>query len=312
VLTCVAPGQLPRALPESEMLLEIKSFIIDCQARRLSPRTIDLYTEELSDMRQWLEAHGVERVEDITPTHLRTHLLDLANRRNPGGVHVRYRVAKTFLRWWEAEHQPDGWHNPIARVKGPKLPTEALAPVTLDQLRAMLDTCKRQTFMGDRDRAILLALLDTGCRAAEFLALDIRDVNLTTGTVMVRHGKGDKARVTFMGAKSRKALLAYLRHRPDARPADPLWVGEDGRRLKYDGLVSLVRRRAAAAGVPRPALHSFRRGFAILSHRAGTDVMQIQKLLGHSDLSVLRRYLRLEEEDLRKAHERGGPVDNLL
>jgi integrase/recombinase XerD len=128
----------------------------------------------------------------------------------------------------------------------------------------------------------------------------------------VRRGKGRKARIVFIGAKARKALLAYLRHRPTARPCDPLWIAEDGHRLAYSGLVSIVRRRAVQAGVPRPSLHSFRRGFAILSHRAGADVLQLQRLLGHSDLSVLRRYLRLEEDDLRRAHERSGPVDNLL
>lgn len=308
----LAPDKLPRLVQESEMLRDIKAYLIDCQSRQLSGRTIDLYTAELHALRVWLEEHGVRRVEDITPTHLRTHLVELAKTRTPGGCHVRYRVMKSFLRWWDQEYQPQSWRNPILRIQGPKLPDDPLPPVSLDHVRAMLATCERRTLTGDRDRAVLLCLLDSGCRAAEFVALNIGDVDMSTGATTVRKGKGKKTRLVFLGAKARKALLAYLRHRPDAGPSDPLWAGEDGHRLTYSGLVSLVRRRAAAGGIPRPGLHAFRRGFAILSHRAGTDLLQIQRLLGHSDLSVLRRYLRFEEEDLRKAHERGGPVDHLL
>ncbi len=71
-------------------------------------------------------------------------------------------------------------------------------------------------------------------------------------------------------------------------------------------------RRAEAAGVPVPSLHAFRRSFALLSLRAGMDVYSLQRLMGHADLSVLRRYLAQTEEDLRRAHERCSPVDSLL
>jgi site-specific recombinase XerD len=81
-----------------------------------------------------------------------------------------------------------------------------LEPVSLTSLRALLGTCDGQSFTGCRDRALLLALLDTGCQATEFLSLNLGDVNLADGWVMVRHGKGGKGRVTFLGVKRRRAL----------------------------------------------------------------------------------------------------------
>jgi integrase/recombinase XerD len=72
----------------------------------------------------------------------------------------------------------------------------------------MLKTCERRTFTGDRDKALLLSLLDTGCRASEFVALNMSDENLHTGAVLVRAGKGGKTRTTFVGAKSRRELPA--------------------------------------------------------------------------------------------------------
>jgi site-specific recombinase XerD len=174
----------------------------------------------------------------------------------------------------------------------------------------MLATCTRGTFTGDRDKALLLALLDSGCRASEFTALDVGDVNLSTGSVIIRKGKGNKSRVTFLGVKVRRELGRYLRARHDECPA--LWVGRDGQRLTYAGLRQVVRRRAIAAGVPVPSLHSFRRAFALACLRGGMDVYSLQRLMGHADLSVLRRYLAQTESDLQTAHVKAGPVDRLL
>ncbi|NLF02023.1 MAG: site-specific integrase, partial [Anaerolineales bacterium] len=61
-----------------------------------------------------------------------------------------------------------------------------------------------------------------------------------------------------------------------------------------------------------PTLHSFRRAFALACLRNGIDVYSLQRLMGHADLSVLRRYLAQTEADLQQAHAQGGPVDRLL
>lgn len=120
-------------------------------------------------------------------------------------------------------------------------------------------------------------------------------------------------RITFLGAKARRELVRYLRLRPDARPSDPLWATETGSRLTYAGLRQVVRRRALRAGLDHePSLHSFRRSFALFSLRAGCDIYSLQKLMGHADLTVLRRYLAQTEADLKAAHEKAGPVDNWL
>lgn len=90
----------------------------------------------------------------------------------------------------------------------------------------------------------------------------------------------------------------------------PLWATANGQRLTYWGLRQVIRRRAKAAGVPVPGLHSFRRAFAILSLRGGVDLVSLQRLMGHSDLSVIKRYLAQTEGDLKAAHAKGGPVDH--
>ena len=95
-------------------------------------------------------------------------------------------------------------------MQAPKVPNEPLEPLSVADLKAMVATCDK-SFYGQRDKATLLALYDSGCRASEFLALNLNDVNLSTGAVLVRHGKGAKCRTTFLGAKVRRATVGIRR-----------------------------------------------------------------------------------------------------
>ena len=143
------------------------------------------------------------------------------------------------------------------------------------------------------------------------LALNLGDVILATSTVRVRQGKGSKDRVVFLGDLSKRYLVKYLDLRETLEPDGPLWVTNQGQRLRYHGLRSMVIRRAKKAGVPAPRLHDFRRAFALSSLRGGCDLISLQRLMGHADLTILKRYLAQTEADLRAAHARAGPVDNL-
>jgi hypothetical protein len=83
--------------------------------------------------------------------------------------------------------------------------------------------------------------------------------------------------------------------------------------MTYTALRGLLRRRAQLAGLDEiPTPHDFRRAFALVMLRNGVDVFSLQKLMGHSDLQVLRRYLAQTDQDVQIAHMRGSPVDSNL
>ena len=71
----------------------------------------------------------------------------------------------------------------------------------------------------------------------------------------------------------------------------------------------MLRRRSVNAGVPAPSPHDFRRAFAIERWRAGVDILTISRLMGHSSLQVLNRYLKQVGEDLERAAKMSSPVD---
>jgi integrase/recombinase XerD len=152
-------------------------------------------------------------------------------------------------------------------------------------------------------------LLDTGLRARELLSIHLSDINLITGNVLLRRGKGSKSRTVFIGKETKKATRAYLRDRNDN--LDDLWVTDDQKKLlRYGGLRALLERHANIAGIKGPSAHDFRRAFAITMLRNGIDLVTLARLMGHTSLKVLQRYLKQLPDDLQEAHRRGSPVDN--
>jgi site-specific recombinase XerD len=298
-----------KVLEEQNLSVLIESFLVDRKAQGLSRETIHFYQSKLKYFLKYCEGQEVKQVSQITPDLIRNYLLGLAETHNPGGVHCCFRPMRTFLLWVEQEEiLPADWRNPIRKVKAPRLPVEPIEPISLEDVGDLLETC-HHNFSGARDKAMILGLLDTGARAKEFLNLNLEDIELATGSVLIRQGKGRKPRMVFLGRKAIRAFRAYFRFRHDSNPA--LWVSIHGDRVTYDALRCLLRRRAGVAGlhdIPTP--HDFRRAFALVMLRNGVDIFALQKLMGHADLQVLRRYLAQTDEDIHTAHMRGSPVDN--
>jgi len=218
----------------SGVVLDIASFLTDCQVRNLAPRTVAIYRRHLQDLGAWLG----RPLSEATTDDLRAYFLSLRERRNPGGQHQAFRVLRTFYRWLEAEGVLSS--NPMQRLKPPRVPEKVLEPVPLDTVLAMLKACEGKRLTDLRDKALLLALVDTGARATELLSVSLGDVDLTSGAILLRETKSKRPRVVFLGKRARKAVLIYLRARPPRPrgldPMAPLWASDEGSRLSYWGL----------------------------------------------------------------------------
>lgn len=287
----------------------ITAFLIDRRAANLNPRTVTGYQSELRLFSEYLDHQGVITLEELSPDVIRLYLVSLGERRNGGGQHAAYRVIRAWLRfaWEEYDLQT---RNPIERVKPPKRNTQARPGVEVSDVQKLIDACAGDK-LAARDKAIFAALLDSGARAAEVCAWTVGDYDPVSGRLMIQHGKGDKRRAVFVGKTTRRAIAAYLRGRADLEADEPLFATQTGDFFTHAGLRHLVVRRAEAAGIEAPGLHDFRRAFAINMLRAGTDLVTLAELMGHSDLQVLKRYLALIEDDLQAAHASGSPVDRM-
>jgi len=291
-----------------------EAFLIDRKVQNLSPGTLHFYQSKLKLFLSYCETIALTRFSQLTPDIIRTFILFLEQEgHNPGGIHAVYRTLRTFLNWWENETESEGWKNPIQKVKAPKVAVKPLEPVSIPQVEALMATCNANDFFDLRDKALLLFLLDTGARAAETCAVNLGDIDLQNGSVLIRSGKGRKPRIVYLGKKSRRILRAYLKsstNQFEMNPNSPLWVTNKHNRLTYWGLNQIIRRRAEEAHIEKPRLHVLRRTFAINFLRNGGEIYSLQNLMGHTDLQVLRRYLAQTTEDLEIAHRKFSPVDN--
>jgi integrase/recombinase XerD len=288
----------------------VELFIMDRRSSGAAAGTIKFYSQKLQHFVDFCDGQLVKSITGIDANLLRLYMISLEEKgHNKGGLHAHYRAMRTFLLWYEAELDPAGWINPIKKLKAPRLPQEILPPVSIETVKALLKTCDKDTIFGMRDYAIILLLFDTGLRASEVLSLNRNDTD-PTGAIFVHHGKGNKDRFAYIGKKSRLMVKKYLRLRTDEHPA--LFLSRLQERLTYDGLREIISRRAKAAGIKEPSLHSFRRAFALNMLRSGIDIHTLAKLMGHSGVVILAKYLKIDDTDTRAAHRKGNPVDDNL
>lgn len=315
-LAKITQGRTPdsfNSLPQNEYLPTLAAaFLLDRKAQNLTRKTLEFYRMNLQKFIEWCEPQAIKTVTELTPDIMRAFFIAMTERgHTAGGVHALYRTVRVFLRWYMQEFEPEDFRDPLRKVKAPKVDIAPLEPVPLEHIRALLETCERGKFTGERDRAILLFLLDTGARAGELLGLDRQDVDILTGDVLIRKSKSRKPRTVFLGRTARRALRAYLKLR-GMDNVKAVFVTDEIERLKMAGLRQIMVRRARRAGVPVPSLHGFRRACALALKRAGVDLLSIARLLGHSDISLLQRYIKQDAEDLRGEHGRASPGDGIL
>src|SRR4029453_18911613 len=98
----------------------------------------------------------------------------------------------------------------LLKVNAPKAVLDPVEPISIQDVQTLINTCQRGDFIGERDRSLFLFLLDTGARARGACNMNIKDVDLNTGAVMIRYGKGGKTRMVFIGRTNESTIAVFL------------------------------------------------------------------------------------------------------
>ena len=158
-----------------------------------------------------------------------------------------------------------------------------------------------------RDSAMLELLYATGVRVAELTGIDVKDVDLTRGTVRVR-GKGDKERVVPFGRAAADAVRQWLDHgRPELAGETPaLFVGVRGGRIDPRQVRRVVEKAGQVTG-QRISPHGLRHTAATHLLEGGADLRVVQEMLGHSSLQTTQIYTHVSTDRLREVYGRAHP-----
>jgi integrase/recombinase XerC len=289
----------------------IEHFINGLHAEKKSPYTILNYEYNLG----LFSKHSADRrLQEITPEHIRGFLAFRARDTSPATLHQAFRVLRTFFKWCAREGLLKFY--PMENIKAPKLEQKVIATFTSEEIKKLLSSCPQRTFLGERNRSIILCLLDTGMRAFELININLNDVDYRLGIVKVK-GKGNKERLMRIGDKTRQVLWKYLLIRDIKAQADQerLFLSEEMRPLTRRGLTTIIYKLGQRAGLKniRCSPHTFRHTFAVNFLRAGGNIRDLQNLGGWADIQSLVRYTSsLTSEDALRAHKKFSPVDRML
>ncbi len=158
---------------------------------------------------------------------------------------------------------------------------------------------------GTRDAAVRAVLAGGGLRRAEVVALDRADYDRATGALVIRDGKGGKARTSYATNGAATALAAWLDVRGDAPGAMFVPINKAGRftprRMTDQAIYTMLARRAEAAGLAEFSPHDLRRTWIGDLLTAGVDLATVQHLAGHARPDTTARYDRRGEDTRRAA-----------
>jgi site-specific recombinase XerD len=244
---------------------------------------------------------------DITKAGMIKYLLLQYKDRRGMGRETLYQELKNFWIWWAAEYEGTSPMAGIPRPGGQSAVVPVLAP---EQIAEVFKSCTGDTPAETlRNLAIVWLMLESGLRRFELCALDVADVDVRGRTALVRHGKGNRARVVVFGDSSAQALQRWLRKR--GRDAGPLFVSVRGDRLTPGGLSQLLSRIKRRSGVQvRP--HMLRHSWAHYSLESGMREHDVMNLAGWTSSAMLKRYGAALAQERAIAAGRAHQVGNAL
>lgn len=306
----------------------IEGYKLCARSEGISENTIMLTERAVSYFSNFLTGSGLPtNVESIGTSEIRSFILHLKevqrfqshpfikshDRKLTGHtINCYLRSISAFWSWLFREGFLEV--NPFARIKIPKAPTKVIIPFTEDQIQSLLQALDTSDISGLRAYAIILTFLDTGMRLGELIGLKKDDVDLRNKMLKV-FGKGAKERRLPMGKRLLAALWKYQLHRPQPATGsiDNFFLTQDGWPLTKNRVETIIKDLGKKAGLQgvRCSPHTFRHTFCIEFLRNGANLFSLQQMTGHSSLEVLRGYVALAESDVKIAHQKFSPADNL-
>ncbi|MEM6266666.1 MAG: tyrosine recombinase XerC [Pseudomonadota bacterium] len=291
-----------------DLIVAWQSHLSD--ARRLSPQTVRAYVAAAKRLITMQKLNSWGALAVVEGSALRAHL---AVRRAEGLANSsaarELSALKAFIAF--ARVQAGDADAEAPRMRGPRLKRGLPRPVTPDDavnLAELVSGTAQETWIGARDRAVLLLMYGSGLRIAEALSLKGHDVPLNDTLYIT--GKGGKQRIVPILPITRAAVSDYTAKCPWALPNDEaLFRGAKGGPLAPGMVQQAMAKARTALGLPDTATpHALRHSFATHLLGAGADLRSLQELLGHASLGSTQIYTKVDAatmlENYRNAHPR--------
>ena len=285
--------------------------------RGLADNTLKSYRRDLRRYVAFLATQGVSAVGDVSEPAVSGFLMALreGDEDHPplsAGSAARTVVAvRGFHKFAVREGMTQV--DPAAAVRPPTPAKRLPKALPVSDIEAILEAAGSPgTALAMRDRALLELLYASGARISEAVGLDLDDLDLEEGTVLLR-GKGGKERIVPVGSYAREAVQAYLvRARVSLSAAGTglaaLFLNARGGRLSRQSAWTVLVKAAERAGVTAEVSpHTLRHSFATHLLDGGADVRVVQELLGHASVTTTQVYTLVTVDSLREVYATAHP-----
>jgi len=254
-------------------------YLATLRAMGRRPSTLEQYRYVLQQLSDWRNVNTSSDIADLTRIEALAFTRHLTDTYKPGGVASRLKALRGFYSWCVREEIRSD--NPF-RGLTINVPDDPQPTATEDEITAMLDHARGHK----RDLALLTILADTGCRKGEIAALEVRDIDLSGGTVTFRVSK-TKPRTVPLTDRAVIALGRYLRVRVDHTAS--LWCVTD----PYSLIRAAVRRHGNGL-----TPHTLRRAFAVSWLARGGSETSLMRICGWSSRDMIAIYVRASADTL--------------
>lgn len=291
-------------MERSKDLLE--SFFFACRIRNLTQTTMRGYGERLYYLLRYADSIGKE-LDTLDFHDLQRYVMSIVEKVSAATVNGRIVVYKVFYKHLIEEGLID--KNPAENLKKVRAPKRIKPVVSPDDLGKVLSKLDRKKFHGSRNYCMILLTYDAMLRLDEMLSIKIDNIDLRTKLVKV-YGKGRKERIVPFSDLTARGIHTYLlRHRKGIF-GDFLFCTTDGEKIKHRRAMHIFTNAGRRVGVYIHA-HLCRHSGATEFARSGGNLAVLQRVLGHSSLTITQRYLHLSNEDMQHAYETHAPTANL-
>ena len=310
----------------------LREFLLHVEATR-AQKTHRFYRIQLSGLAHWAQENQIP-FEGFGKRHLDRFLV---YRQNEGKaaltVHHDAVCAKCFFAWCAKNDLLD--RSPLAEYRVRSAPRPPKHMPTDDEMRKLLAVVPdfwnpvknpaaryfapaKRAFHRDRNRCILIGLLDSACRIGEVLSLKVNDWSSGARQITIRESKGREPRVIPVSPEWAKALEDWCRTRARVMSGVPknedegwLFLSETGTRLEERRFLKNLKDYLAFAGLPSEiSLHSLRR--YSINRLAKVNLLAAQSIAGHKSPETTLIYTKLDGEFVRGVHDSVGVVRTVL
>ncbi|MDQ0205227.1 tyrosine-type recombinase/integrase [Alkalicoccobacillus murimartini] len=287
-------------------------FIDDCEIRNLRPQTIQYYKNELSALYKLLKENEINpEPSHVNRDDIKTIILTMKEKGlQTVTINTRLRAVRAFFNFLHRERHISS--NPLSEISLLKDRRKVVETFTTSQLDQIFNQPNLRSFVGVRDYTFMLVLLETGIRVSELEGICVQDIMWNESKLHIRNTKTYKERLVPIQNKMKTQLQKYIQVR-GRLDSDSLFVTLDGKAMskrQYQNRVTFYGKQAIIKGV-RCSCHTFRHTFAKLSVKNGAGIFELQQILGHTSMDMVRVYVNLFSDDVIEKHKSFSPLKNI-